>query len=64
MSHPADPHSQPLDHLPTDRSAVDEHELVRPALNSDIFDKEDRQRQEVEQGDEDYDNNIEDGNQL
>jgi hypothetical protein len=60
MSHPTGPRSQPPDHLPTDRSAVDEHELVRPALNSDIFDEEDRQRQEEEQEDEDYDNDIED----
>ena len=28
MSYPARPYSQPLDHLPTDRSAVDEHELL------------------------------------
>jgi len=62
MSHPVGPHSQPPDHLPTDRSAVDEHELVRPALNSDIFD-EDTQRQEERQEDENYDNDIEDGNQ-
>ena len=55
--------SQPLDHLPTNRSAVDEHELVCPALNSDTFDKEDKEQQEEEQEDEDYDN-IEDGRQL
>jgi len=64
MSHPAGPHSQPPDHLPTDQSAVDEHELVRPALNSDIFNKEDRQWQEMEQRDENYDNDIKNGNQL
>ncbi|KAF8847268.1 hypothetical protein BDZ45DRAFT_343497 [Acephala macrosclerotiorum] len=58
MSHPASPR-QPPDHLPTDRSAVDEHELVRPALNSDIFDEQNTQPQE----DENYDNDIEDGNQ-
>jgi hypothetical protein len=57
MSHPAGLR-QPPDHLPIDRSAVDERELVRPALNSDIFD-EDTLRQE----DENYDNDIEDGNQ-
>jgi len=52
-SHPASPRSQPPDHLPTDQSAVEEHELVHPALNSDTFDKEDRPQQEE---DEDYDN--------
>jgi hypothetical protein len=52
MSHPTGPHSQPPDHLPTDRSIVNEHELVRPILNSDIFDKEDTQPQEEEQEDE------------
>ncbi|PMD12282.1 hypothetical protein NA56DRAFT_500537 [Hyaloscypha hepaticicola] len=54
MSHPACPRSQSPVHLPTDRSAVDEHELVRPALNPDIF-KEDREQQE------DDDNDNEDG---
>ena len=58
MSHPAGPRQSP-DHLPTDRNAVDEHELVRTALNSDIFDEQDTQRQE----DENYNNDIEDGNQ-
>jgi hypothetical protein len=62
MSHPASPR-QPPDHLPTDQSAVDEHELVRPILNSNIFDEEDTQRQEEEQEDENYNNDIEDGNQ-
>jgi hypothetical protein len=38
---------------------VDEHELVRYALNSDIFDEQNTQRQE----DENYNNDIEDGNQ-
>jgi hypothetical protein len=57
MSHPASPRQTP-DHLPTDRSAVDEHKLVHPALNSDIFDEQDTRRQE----DENYDNDI-DGNQ-
>lgn len=57
MSHPACPRSQSPVHLPTDRSAVDEHELVRPALNPDIF-KEDREQQE------DDDNDNEDGKQL
>ena len=51
MSHPARPCNQPPDHLPTDRSAADEHELVRPALNSDIFDGEERQRQEEQDED-------------
>jgi len=45
MSCPARPCSQTPGHLPMDRSAVDEHELVRPALISDIFDEEDRQWQ-------------------
>jgi hypothetical protein len=62
MSHPAGPHSQPPDHLPTDQSAVDKHKLVRPTLNSNIFNKEDRQWQE-EQEVKDYNNNIKDGNQ-
>ena len=61
MSHPAGPHSQPPDHLPTDRSTVDEHELVRPALNSDIFNEEDTQRQGE---DKDYNNDVEDSRQL
>ncbi len=34
--------SKPLDYLPTNQSVVDEHELVHPALDSDIF-KEDRE---------------------
>jgi hypothetical protein len=63
MSHLARPLSQPLDHLLTNRSAVDENKLVRPALNSDLFDEEDRQRQEDEQEDEDYDNDNEDRRQ-
>jgi hypothetical protein len=48
---------QPPDHLPIDRSAVDEYKLVRPILNSDIFDK-DTQWQE----NKNYNNDIEDGN--
>ena len=55
ISHLTRPRSQPLDHLPTDRSTRHEHKLVRLALNSDIFDREDRQ-------DKDHDN-IEDGKQ-
>jgi hypothetical protein len=62
MSHPARPRNQPLDYLPTDRSAADEHELVRPALNPDILGGEERQRQE-EHEDEDYDNDNEDSRQ-
>jgi hypothetical protein len=57
MSYPACPCSQPLYHLPTDQSAVDGHKLVRSALNSDIFNKEDRQRQEEKQEDEDCKDN-------
>ncbi|KAE8440724.1 hypothetical protein EG329_006775 [Mollisiaceae sp. DMI_Dod_QoI] len=67
MCPPARPRNQPPDHLPTDQSAADEHELVRPALNSDIFDEE-RQRQEEEKeqedGGHDNDNDSEDGRQL
>lgn len=59
MSHPARSRNQPQDHFPTDRSAGDEHEPIRPALNSDIFDGEERQRQE----DEDCDNDNEDSRQ-
>jgi hypothetical protein len=47
--HPARPRSQPLGHLSTDRSAVDEHELVHHTLNSDVFHEEDRQRQDHSQ---------------
>jgi hypothetical protein len=61
MSPPTRPCNHSSDHLPTDRSAADEHELVRPALNSDIFDEEERQQQEQEE-DGGYDN--EDGGQL
>ncbi len=32
--------SSPSDYLPIDRSAVDEHKLVYPVLNSNIFSKE------------------------
>jgi len=32
----------PPDHLPMDRSAVDEHDLVRSELNSDIVNEEGR----------------------
>ncbi len=67
MSPPARPHNPP-NHLPTDRSAADEHELVRPALNSDIFDEEERQRREEEEEQDDWgygnDNDNEDGRQL
>jgi hypothetical protein len=49
MAHPARPRNQAPDHLSTDRSAADEHELVRPALNSDIFDGEERQRRQQEE---------------
>jgi len=41
MSHLTGLYSQPLDHLLTDRSTIDEYELVRLTLNSDIFNKED-----------------------
>lgn len=64
MSHPAHRRNQPPDHLPTDRSTADEYELVRFALNPDIFDGEKRQRQEEKQEDENYDNDNEDGKQL
>ena len=58
MCSSARPRSERIDHLPTDRSAVDEHEPVRPARNSDIFDEEDREQQEEqEQEQEDYGNN-------
>ena len=40
-SHLTGLYSQPLDHLLTDRSTIDEYELVRLTLNSDIFNKED-----------------------
>lgn len=47
-----------LDHLLTVRSTADEHKLVDPTLNFNIFDKEERQRQkEEEQNDWGYDNN-------
>jgi hypothetical protein len=51
MSYPARPRSHPLDHLPTDRSAGDAHEVVRHVLNFDIIDGEERQRQDDEQED-------------
>ncbi|KAI9652875.1 MAG: hypothetical protein M1829_001364 [Trizodia sp. TS-e1964] len=57
MFPPARPCNHSLDHLPTDRSAEDEHELLRPALNSDIFEEE-------EEGAYDNDNDNEDGRQL
>jgi hypothetical protein len=58
MSHPTCSCSQPFDHLPTNQSVGDKHELIRHALNSDILDKENReQREEVQE----Y---IEDGKQL
>jgi hypothetical protein len=41
MSYLISLHSQPPDHLLIDRSTVDEYELVRLILNSDIFNKED-----------------------
>ncbi|KAF8850006.1 hypothetical protein BDZ45DRAFT_697068 [Acephala macrosclerotiorum] len=63
MSHPARSRNQPQDHFPTDRSAGDEHEPIRPALNSDICDGEEKQRQEEEQEDEDCGNDNEDGRQ-
>lgn len=63
MCSSARPRSEPLNHL-TNRSAADENELVRPALNSDIFDEEERQRQEQEDWGYDNDNDIKDGRQL
>jgi hypothetical protein len=62
-SHPARPRTQPLGHLSTDRSAVDEHELVHPTLNSDVFHEEDRQRQEEGQEDKEDDGDSEDHSQ-
>jgi len=68
MSNSARPYSQPLhssrasflnqlnqeDHLHTGRSAADEHELVRPILDTDTFDEEKRQqRQQQEEDDKD-----------
>lgn len=64
MSYASRAHSQPpccsqpspLDQLSpendlyTNRSAVDEHELVRPALDTDTFDKGKRQEQQEEDG--------------
>jgi hypothetical protein len=50
MSHPARPRSQPPDHLPADRSAVDEHELLLSALNSDIFNEEDKKSKRMWKG--------------
>ncbi|KAG0644942.1 hypothetical protein D0Z07_9333 [Hyphodiscus hymeniophilus] len=67
MYPPAYCRNHPSDHLPMARSAVDEHELVRTALNSDIFEEEERQRQkEGEQDDREYgqDHINEDGRQL
>jgi hypothetical protein len=66
MYPPARCRNHPPDHLPTVRSTADEHELVRPALNSDIFDEEERQRQEEEEQDDwGYgNNNNEDDRQL
>lgn len=67
MYPPARYRNHPPYHLPTVRSAADEHELVRPALNSDIFDEEERQRQEEEEQDDwgyGNNNNNEDGRQL
>ncbi|TAQ89740.1 hypothetical protein B7494_g1913 [Chlorociboria aeruginascens] len=52
--------SEPLhDHIGT----ADHYTLVRSALNSNIFNEEDRQRQEEEQEEEDYDNDNEGGRQ-
>jgi hypothetical protein len=53
MLPPARPRDHPPDHLPTFQSTVDEHELVCPVLNSDIFDKDERQRQEGEEEQDD-----------
>jgi hypothetical protein len=66
MSPPARPRDHPPDHLPTFQSTADEHELVRPALNSDIFDEDERQRQEGEEEQDDwvYGNNNEEGRQM
>lgn len=58
------------DYLPTNRSVVDEYELIRPALNSNIFNEEERQRQEEEEEEEqddwgyNNDNDNEDSRQL
>jgi hypothetical protein len=66
MSPPARPRDHPPDHLPTFQSTADEHELVRPALNSDIFDEDERQRQEGEEEQDDwvYGNDNEEGRQI
>jgi hypothetical protein len=66
ISHTACPYSQSLDHLLTDRSATEEHKLVRLVLNSNIFNQEDQQQQEEEQGQKDinHNNDIEDCRQL
>jgi hypothetical protein len=66
------PHSQPLcrlrtspldqpsteDHLHTGRSAADEQELVRPALNTDTFDEE-KSREQQEEDEERWDDDGE-----
>jgi hypothetical protein len=43
MSPSARPRDYPPDYLPIFQSTADEHKLVRPALNSDIFDEDERQ---------------------
>jgi hypothetical protein len=53
MSSPTRPYDYPPDHLPTFQSTADEHKLVRPVLNSDIFNKDERQRQEREEEQDD-----------
>jgi hypothetical protein len=63
MAHPARSYNQPPDQLSPDQSTKDESELIRPGLNSDTFDVEERQRQEGEQEDEDCDNDDKDGRQ-
>jgi hypothetical protein len=56
MSHPARPCNQPPDHLHIGQSTADEHELVRPALNTDSFNKEDRQQKQQEKDNSDNEN--------
>ena len=51
-SHLPRPRSQAPDHLHTGRSAANDHELVRSALNTDTFDEEDRQQRQEEQEEE------------
>lgn len=38
------------DHLHTNRSAVDKHKLVRPALDTNTFDEEKRRERQEEDG--------------